>query len=289
MGLALCHVLPRDNILRLCIFIMTSAFILQAIALGMRRDRGSVGVISSSLSALALQGDISIWDVTNNVLLCDTNNDVGCGTYAKRMTGVVGLLLAAFITCPIAVFIVAVFVAPNTSTTARMISYFWILTLIPSGLTLIATAHFFNNALPLAVDLVPGGTFSRGNIANLLIASCALYIFNFVLTSLRGILSLFVRPSQKQQMIESRDINGVVSLHMVNDDWKRQNDMWDMHARSVHVAVVQRSSRQPDSAGASPPAPHFNPNNATMTSVGSVDEDREYRRDELPAETNEGQ
>ena len=286
MGLALCHVLPRDNILRFCIVIMTSAFILQAIALGLRKDGGSVGTVSvGGLVKFMLQGDMSVWDAPSAVLFCDSNMKGPCDSYINKMTDCVGLLLAAFITCPIAVFIVAVFTAPYTATTARMVLYFWLLTLIPSVLTLVATAHFFNDAVPALLNLTAGGAFSRGDISNLLIASCALYIFNFLMTSLRLILGICLRPAQKQQMIESKDINGVVSMHMANDDWKRQNDMWDMHARSVHFDVIHK---QPNAAAEGRTVADADSNANPVGSVGSLDEPRTdaqpTREDEVKVE-----
>lgn len=263
MALALCHVIPRDNLMRFCVVLLVAAFILQAVAIARRVRDDSAGTFSvASGQDIRIGADITITRADGVGLCHSAQNPISCVTYLSRMRAVVGLVLAAFISTPIAVAIIMAGIVQLSRTTQAMVIGFWVSIVFPFLATLVATGVFFNHTVDRAAASlgVPSSSFSRGISTNLVVASCAVHCFAFVLATIRLIIALVLRPAMKAEMIQSKNIESVMTLHMVNDDWDRQKKVWAGHAKTVTLALAEDGGRAPESSTRFSASPSHEPN-----------------------------
>lgn len=238
MALALCHILPRDNIMRFCVVLLIASFILQAVAIARRQDDGSAGTFykDGSNVVIFMNAEIDLRQGTPSVSFCSPSTKLSseaCTHFVNKMRVSVGFIVAAFISTPIAMMVISAVIVQLSSTTTKMVIGFWVCVLFPFLLTLIGTCVFFVNVASKLIDDTAYTSYDRGVSTNLVVASCALHCFTFVLASVRLCICAFVRPAIKRDLIESKNIESVMTLHMVNDDWDRQKRVWASHQEVV--------------------------------------------------------
>jgi hypothetical protein len=198
--------------------------------------------------------DISVTRADGVALCHSAVNGIACTNYLSRMRAVVGLLLAAFISTPIAAAIIMAGIVQLSRTSTAMVVGFWVSIVFPFLATLISVAIFFNHTVPKARVALTGSEdtpFARGISTNLVVASCAMHCLAFVLATARLSIALLLRPAEKLKMIESKNIENVMTLHMVNDDWERQKKVWGDHAKSVAAAMEEEGGADAPSGAAS--------------------------------------
>lgn len=244
----LCHIIPRDNVIRFCVLLLCAAFILQAVALGKRSQQGSAGSYSKAGSpSLNMNPDMEL--SVNGVILCSNadGSNAACKTFIKYMRVSAGFAIASFVSTPIAMLIISAGIVRFASTTARMVVGSYLSVLFPFAATLICTVVFFSKVVKDAGK--PFGysddNFTRGVAINCYVASTALHCLSFVLATVRLLMLLLLRPALKQEMIQNKNIDSVMVLHMVNDDWDRQKKVWKDHHQAVQKALVEEGHADP--------------------------------------------
>jgi hypothetical protein len=256
----LCHIIPRDNVIRFCVVLLCAAFILQAVALGKRGDHNSAGeYVMNGSPPLQMNPDITL--SISGITLCSNSDysDPKCHSFIKYMRVSAGFAIASFVSTPIAILIISAGVVRFASTTARMVVWSYLSVLFPFLATLICTIVFFTGVVANAGDPFGYGeaTFHRGVSINCYIASTAIHCFGFTLGTIRLMTLLLVRPAQKQEMIQNKNIDSIMVLHMVNDDWERQKKVWKDHHHIVQKALEEEDGRaDPAWQGMEPHADH---------------------------------
>lgn len=230
--------------MRFCIVLQIAIFILQGTSISKRGRPGSAGVLRKTGSAdIWIKADVTLW--LGGALTCsDPNDSAVCDKFIHDMRAAVGLLIAAFLSTPIALAIISAGIVQLARTTNAMVVGFWCSIFFPFIATLVSVGIFFNNVVPNLQDAVGyHDGFTRGVCVDLVVASCALHCLGFVLATGRLMVAVFIRPAEKRSVIQSKNIEMVMTLHMVNDDWERQKRVWAGHKDMVQAQFDEEERR----------------------------------------------
>jgi hypothetical protein len=250
MGFALCHIVPRDLLLRLVTVCLVFSFVFTIAAVAIADDKGSLitvdgGMEVSITGRTITAAGVEVCSKDKRSGNCDDLVGAAQITHALSITSLCVLALAQALIC--------CFVTPCAKTTTQMILALWFITLAPLGLL----AASVGVGLGLTVDkaTLNNEGYTVGAGMALLIVAMVLSILSVVLTTIRSLLNCN-RTAEKDNVLRQRDINGVMQLHAVNDDWERQKQVLAAHAVVVQVEMRDRLAREPlaDDADVKAPA-----------------------------------
>lgn len=259
VGIALCHTIPRDNTIRVSIFLLLVSFVLTAIAIGQRKTSDSAvtlqGTIGGTHRTFLVSADIFLVDRDTGVARC-TNAEGsgvnGCDFWVESMRAVTSSILIGFALTPLSVLAIS-FVTQVVGTTTNIILASAVCTVLPALTTLFGVAFFFTTTVPRAAFASGFArndySMERGASINLVIAACAIHCAMLVFIALRIVVALFFLPHWKSNSVAARNIDGVMTSHMANDDWERQQKVWQSH--KVHVCASPMHASLRDEADGS--------------------------------------
>lgn len=251
MGLALCHIVPRDRLLQLVILLLVAAFCLIAAAIGQRNRDGSLATLKSNgLDDLFLYLDGSAV-TASGVTVCSNHNDQGiCSSFVHKTRIGSLLVILGWILLTLAVMACCFIITPLAKHSYQIYLFFWI-SLIPAVSLIVAgCALFLGPSIKNGVDLQAAGqTVHYGRALRCVIAAMVLVCVGFLIATFQ-LISTIGRSKVKQAHIQERKIDEIMKMHIVNDDWTRQKMMWVKHAQAVDVELQQNhggNGEAPDS------------------------------------------
>ncbi|KEG07089.1 putative dihydroxyacetone phosphate acyltransferase [Trypanosoma grayi] len=259
MGLALCHVLPRDIVLQGALLFLLVSCVLQGVVVGNHSSETGAGSVHAQEQTAGVAGVVYVSShatlyAANGTKVCVAGENadlitVTCARFVEDFHAVSGLLLCSFIVSLMELLFSAFCLVPLSKTTSLLILAILVQLLIPTMLLSAAIGMFFSpcvyHARDVASNSVFGGaetTFSRGRLANVAIVAEAFLIAAFLLALFRFVMAVLFRQSVKQRDIGRRDIGRLMQRHLVNDDWERQKMVLQSHARSVQLEMVIRDN-----------------------------------------------
>lgn len=239
MGLALCHIVPRDLLLRLVIFCLVSAFVLNIAAVAIANDSGSLASIDGGGAKLSITGRA----IQGNAVLCSKDKRAGsCDAFVAAAIITHDLAIVSLCVLAFALALVCCFVTPCAKTTTQMVIALWLITLLPVAFLSSCVGYGIGRAVDKATT--SGQSFTVGDGMALLITALALSIATVILATIRTVM-LCARAGEKADVLRQRDINGVMQLHSVNDDWTRQKQVLAAHAITVQAEIKEQVAREP--------------------------------------------
>ncbi|KPA80132.1 hypothetical protein ABB37_05124 [Leptomonas pyrrhocoris] len=280
MGLALCHSLPRDVAVQVCLLLFLVALILQAAAIGLhtRNDGGGYFTLKGTSSArsnalVLLAAHPATYIPPSSVLntgtgtaatkLCNPSAAVltySCARFAESFHVVNGLTLSSFITNAITL-VLSVFVLVRLShSTQGLLFRLMYATCGPVVLQCAAVGCFFARTVPHARrDTAAAAGYGDGQIkfhrrpaTNLMIAATALLCAGFVIVFSRWVSVICLRLHFEEHKEHTKEeVEQMTKAHMVNDDWTRQKQILLSHARSVQVEMAVKNPHKGDRFSAS--------------------------------------
>lgn len=271
MGLALCHGVPRDNLVLLALLFFVVAFVLEVIVIGSHNSNTAAGYFTDAKgpNPKARIGFIGCHTATYGkpasvyVQNCNPNAAMlryHCSRFSEAFHLLNGLVLASFICC--VVFVVAsLFVVVRLSrTTASVLFKIHFLAGLPTALQCAVVGVFFARVVPHAredflVSLYASNpasaklVFHRLYASNLMIAATALVCFGYLIIAVKHLAILCARRSLKRKRIRQSDVESLMKMHLVNDDWERQKQILRSHAKSVQVEMEMQKESSRVAAG----------------------------------------
>ncbi|KAH9582276.1 hypothetical protein LSM04_008841 [Trypanosoma melophagium] len=258
MGLALCHLFPRDVVLQIALLFLLVSCVLQGVLVGSYdRDRvtGTITLQGRSTSGVDVVhiATYPLIYTDNGTRICgmSANADlvyVDCAHFVEGFHAVCGLFLSSFIVSVVVLLFCAFCVVPLSKTTTLLIATVFALFLFPISLHSAAIGMFFSSCVRYARSIVGRVVFAgadvefhRRPLANVAVASEVCIGIGFLLTLIRFVLAVLFRKSVKRRDIVRRDIGSLMQRHIVNDDWERQRTVLQSHARSVQLEMVIRA------------------------------------------------
>lgn len=269
---ALCHIVPRDLVLRLSLLLLFVAFvcILSGVCLlgagkedGIFRfftlvpheafvEKGKIMVrlngVTNDLcsdtgrvSLFAQTRLASTWGTPALALAAERTARDECDGFARESGRSYGLAIAATVTAFVALVVSLFLVVPCAKTTTHIAGFIALLLVAPTVLILSATGTDYWNAVPHGIGFVaayaglPTASVTYDQKAGywLFVASSFFTLVALAIALLRLLTLCVLRPGWKREHHRARDIDAVMANRATNDDTSRQKAMWKQHVDKV--------------------------------------------------------
>jgi hypothetical protein len=255
----LCHTLPRDNGVRFAVAVLVFAFMVNLIVIGFagRSDAWHLGNVElkGSRVALAYWDRLEFVDPRRGNNCSRTNRVPGeCTDYLYFTHAAGGLEVALAVTAFVTFFTFTCCIV-RMETTASMFGMMFMFSMLPAALSIATVSLMSAGAMKKAESLVTLAypaflssdvTHNRTRIFDLAIADAAFYVLVMVVLFVRWVMVGCTHKKRKDELFSQGDVEGVVQVRTVNDDAKRQLEMFSRHVEVVRADFAHRRDESPE-------------------------------------------